>query len=188
MAILKKLRQVLRGITKRHEFVSIVILLRQSRDLPESKIRAAAERAWECKMEGTESAPGFVQQKGPRSVVWIPGYFLSIVNAARPYGDEPAKQAEKMRHPGGRQAWLAQRAFTSIDYIDTEAKEITPDQKYSVVAKLASALLDSDCAGIYIPGEREIIPASPDLAGQLRNFSTLGKFYETLVIAAENKR
>jgi hypothetical protein len=174
LAILKKLRQVLRGITKRHEFVSIVILLRQSRDLPESKIRAAAERAWECKMEGTESAPGFVQQKGLRSVVWIPGHFLSIVNASRPYGDG--------------QAWLAQRAFTSIDYIDTEAKEITPDQKYSVVAKLASALLESDCAGIYIPGEREIIPASPDLAGQLRNFSTLGKFYETLVIAAENKR
>jgi hypothetical protein len=56
---LKKLRQAIRGIKHRRQFVSIVILLRQPRDLPESQILAAAERAWECKMEGTETNPGF---------------------------------------------------------------------------------------------------------------------------------
>jgi hypothetical protein len=93
-----------------------------------------------------------------------------------------------MRNRGGRQAWLAQRAFTSIDYVDTGTKKIPSDQKYLVVAKLASELLGSDYSGICIPGEREIIPASRDLAGRLRNFSTLEKFYETVVMIVEDKQ
>ncbi len=188
MALLKKLRQAFRGIKHSRQSLSIVILLRQPRDLPESEILAAAERAWECKMEGTESNPGFVRQKGRHSVIWIPGHFLSIVNAARPYGDDPAKQAKRMRHPAGRQARLAQRAFTSIDYVDTGTKEITSDQKYSVAAKLASELLGSDYSGVCIPGEREIIPAYLDLASRLRNFSTLEKLYEALAITFANKQ
>jgi hypothetical protein len=175
LSILKKLRQLFRLTGKDPDFVSIGILLRQPRDLPEDVLRAVAERAWKCKFEGSEENPNFISQKIRHSVVWAEGHFMTVANSANPYGDNPAKQAEKMRGLRWRNAWLQQRAFTSIDYVQTAPSPISLQDKYAVLAKLAAELLTDEYTGICLPGENEIIPAHADLANKLRNFSTLEK-------------
>ena len=175
LSIWKKLRQLFRSTGKDHDFISIVILLPQARDLPEDVLRAAAERAWKCKFEGTEENPNFIMQKIRHSIVWAEGHFMTVANSANPYRDNTVKQAEKMRDLRWRKAWLEQRAFTSIDYIQGVPSAISLQDKYAVLAKLAAELLTDEYTGICLPGENEIIPAHADLANQLRNFSTLEK-------------
>ncbi len=173
MSLWKKLRQLFRLTGKDHHFVSIVILLRQPRDLSEDILRAAAERAWKCKFEGSEENPNFIMHKTRHSVVWAEGHFMTVANSANPYGDNPVKQAERMRDLRWRKAWLEQRAFTSIDYVQAVPLPITLREKYAVLAKLTAELLTDECTGICFPGEFKIIPAHADLENQLRNFSTL---------------
>jgi hypothetical protein len=177
LSIWKKVGQIFRRSTKHEEFVSIVILLGEPRDLPEYVLRAAAERAWKCKFEGTDENPDFVMQKNDHSVVCAGGHFLTVVNSARPYGDNPVKQAEVMKDVGQRKAWLEHRGFTSIDYVRAIPLPISLQDKYAVLAKLAAELLRADYTGICLPGENQIIPAHADLENQLRNFSSLERLY-----------
>jgi hypothetical protein len=177
LSIWKRLGQIFRRVTKHEEFVSIVMPLNEPRDLPEHVLRAAAERAWKCKFEGTDENPDFVMQKSDHSVVCAGGHFLTVVNLARPYGDNPIGQAEEMKDVGQREAWLRHRGFTSIDYVQAIPFPISLQDKYTVIAKLAAEFLSANYIGICLPGEKQIIPAYADLAHQLRNFNTPEKLY-----------
>jgi hypothetical protein len=167
----KKLRQLFRPTAEDQDFISMVILVRQPRDLPEDVVRGAAERAWKCKFGGSEQNPNFIMQKIRHSVVRAEGHFMTAANSANPYGDNPAK-AEQIKDLQCRKALREQRAFISLDYIRS-VLPISPQEKYAVLAKLAAELLADECTGICFSGERKIIPAHADLENQLQNLSTL---------------
>jgi hypothetical protein len=117
-------------------------------------------------------------QKIRHAVVRAEGHFMTLANAANPYGDNPAK-AEQMRDLQCRKAWREQRAFISLDYIRS-VLPISPQEKYAVLAKLAAELLADECTGSCFSGEHKIIPAHADLETSCETLALLKSFVREL--------
>ncbi len=152
------------GSTQERDPLSIVLLQRQPHLFAAEALRAAAEKAWKVSFAGEAGSKHFVMKAGFRYLVKAGPHLLAIFGAEQPYlGDDAGQDLDWLPRPDQKQAWSAHRAWIAIDYVKPEDVELC----YCVVARLVAELLDSNCAGVYIPGERVFAPNDAALYDEL---------------------
>jgi len=100
MFILRTFRRLLRGRQPQPPedagSISIVLLLRETRDFPESVVSQAAERAWNADFH-TEGSGNCVIQEQRLCLVKFGGELFHVLNSAQPYGNAPERAAQTMK-------------------------------------------------------------------------------------------
>lgn len=164
-SIVKKLRARL-GRTPQP--VSMVLLLRRSISLSKVKLSAVVEKAWNISLADTDS-DNFVTQSGDKGLIYIKPHFIGLLNSPKPYLNvDPNKHARTLPQPSQQEAWREHHAWISLDYLKGN---IDPELEYSVLARLASGMLDDNCAGLYIPQENSFIPHNAFLLNTLEQLA-----------------
>jgi hypothetical protein len=141
---------------------SLVLMLKQPRFPTLEQLRVAGEHAF-----GTEFSTG----KGGRHCVYqqvlftlmnVGAHTLSFLFYTQPYGGP--ESAKAMRRLDQRKAWEEHTAWIAVDYAKGD---VDLDSKYVVLAMLCTELYDSNCLGLYIPGERVFVPGEEFARRQL---------------------
>lgn len=148
--------------------VSMVLLLRSSISLNKVKLSAAVEKAWNISLADPDS-DNFVTQSGDKGLIYIKPHFIGLLNSPKPYLNvDPNKHARTLLQPSQQKAWSEHHAWISLDYL---RGNIDPELEYSVLARLASGMLDDNCAGLYIPQESSFMPHDASLLNTLEQIS-----------------
>lgn len=164
-SIVKKLRARL-GRTPQP--VSMVLLLRRSISLSKVNLSAAVENAWNISLADPDT-DNFVTQSGDKGLIYIKPHFIGLLNSPKPYLNlDPNKHARTLPQPSQQEAWREHHAWISLDYLKGN---IDPELEYSVLARLASRMLDDNCTGLYIPQESSLIPHDPSLLNTLEQLA-----------------
>ena len=158
---------------KKDDFISIVLLLREPRKIGQDDLRAAAERAWNLKLEtGNEEKNFTVVVETRINFVKVDGHFFQILNAARPYITNVKEAAAVAEDDLVRTAILAHRAWMSADYMAGAKSNFHPNKRYAATGRLIAEFVDTNCLAICIPDKDLIVPATPAAAEILRNMDT----------------
>ncbi len=181
MSILARLRNLFRRTRASQEdsepLVSIVLLLREQRDLPEDVLRQAAARAWGPEFSGEESG-NFVVGGPFFNMVKIRGLMLQVLVAARPYVDDPERAAKSIAELRCRKVMAEHTAWISVDCNSGSAPpSVTMQEKFSLIGGLAAELLNSNCTGLYVPWNNMLIPNEESLPDRLRTFASLEELW-----------
>jgi hypothetical protein len=95
-------------------------------------------------------------------------HLLSFFSVSKSYFDDPEKDSKQLPQLSQQKAWAEHRAWTAVDYVkggnDVELE-------YSVLAKIVAELVDSNCAGVYVPAENSFIPNDESLYGELQTIA-----------------
>lgn len=103
-------------VSKDGPTLSIVLLLREFRDLPQLVLVQAAERAWNADFH-TEENKKYVLAGPVASLVQFGGrIFLSILSVPKPYRENPKRESENIPELRQRQAWAEHNAWISLDF------------------------------------------------------------------------
>lgn len=166
-------RHLKRRFGKDDSFVSVVAFLNQPRELKESDLREAAERAWHVTFESGENKQNFVAITGPIQFVKVQGHIFQLLVSANPYGHRREEFAKTIRDLRLRRIILEHKAWFSVDYMGGGPDGMSAEQKHLASARLAAELLEQDCMGIYLPAKGWIVASRADLAERLRNLRSL---------------
>jgi len=98
---------------------------------------------------------------------------VHFVNSASPFSKDLPGFAASLLSEEGREAVLDHRAWLSLNYMKSKKAIPTIAEQYSLLGKLAAELLDEDCTGVYFMYQGRAAPFAPDLAGRLRNISSI---------------
>jgi hypothetical protein len=150
---------------------SVVMLLRIHHFFPKEELQAAAERAWKVSFrEGGPNSKHFVAQRGFVTFLKAGPHVMNILHQPRAYGgdDGPPRNADWLPLPSQKQAWMEHRAWASVDYMK---RDVDLELAYCVSTKLVAELLDGNCTGIYIPGERMLVPNDQALYLELQKMA-----------------
>jgi hypothetical protein len=148
--------------------VSIVLLLRKAHYFHAEELRIAAERAWGTSFVGGPDSRHFVMQSGHVTLMKAGPHLLSFLNVSKSYLDDPAEDSKQLSDLSAQNAWAEHRAWTAVDYVKG-GKD--PELEYSVLAKVVAELIDSNCAGVYVPAENSFMPNDALLYGELQKIA-----------------
>jgi hypothetical protein len=152
---------------------SVVMLLRTSHFFVKEELHAAAERAWHIKfLTESKDSVNFIVQKGFVTLVKAGPHILNVLHQNRPYGGDgsPPVSADWLPLEEQKQAWLHHAAWASVDYM---GRNVDLQLAYCVLTNLVAELLDRNCTGIYIPGERFLAPNDELLYLELKRKASL---------------
>jgi hypothetical protein len=150
---------------------SVVILLRAPHFFRKEELRAAAERAWKVSFAGEgQNSKHFVMQKAFVTILKAGPHLMNVLHQTRPYGGHggPPSDADWLAQASQKQAWTEHKAWASVDYMN---RDVDLELAYCVSTKLVAELLDGNCTGIYIPGERKLIPHHQTLYLELQKMA-----------------
>jgi hypothetical protein len=130
---------------------SIVMLLRSPFAMSEGILRAAASKAFGVPYDGSNEMY-FVGWHSRLKTVKAGPYLISVLEADEPYLGDPAEVAQGFKNKRLEEAWMEHRTWVAFDLMNGE---VSKKQAYTVLAQLAAELLDTRCAGIYLPKENQ---------------------------------
>jgi len=141
---------------------SIVILLRSPFAMSKEGLDAAASRAYGVPYDGSHEM---------YCVVWDPlltmmkagTSLISILEAAEPYLGDPAEVAQGFKDKRLGRAWTEHHTWVAFDLMN---RDVPKKQAYGVLAVLVAELLDTRCAGIYLPKENQFTIQSDGSAAE----------------------
>ena len=146
----------------------MVLLLREPHRFTREELCIAAEKAWSVSFAGSPGSNHFVMQAGHVTFVKTGPHVLNLFHVSGPYLDDPEEISKGFPPGSSREAWAKHRAWAAVDYLKGGRKI---DLEYAVIAKLVAEMLDSNCTGVYIPGENVFLPNDPSLRGELQNIA-----------------
>jgi hypothetical protein len=97
-------------------------------------------------------------------------HLLTFAYSDRPYGkgEFPDDFAASMPHQSQKQAWEAHQAWIAVDYVKGG---VDVELEYSILARICSQLIDSNCAGVYVPREQSFMPNDGSLQAALQHIA-----------------
>lgn len=151
----------------RDDPTSVVMLLRAPHFFVKEELQAAAERAWHVKFSTEKDSANLVVQKVFVTLVKAGPHILNVLHQNRSYGGDggPPTNADWLRLEEQKQAWVQHAAWAAVDYM---GRNVDLQLAYCVLANLVAELLDGNCTGIYIPGERFLAPNDDQLYIELK--------------------
>jgi uncharacterized protein YegJ (DUF2314 family) len=145
---------------------SLVLLLRQPRDLDATTLANAAARAFGLDVRAGEAEAGpSVVGESPHFLVQLPDHLLAVHNVALPYFDNPAAVAAGLPELRLREAVTRHRAWVSVECLHAGDAAADP---YPAVARLAAALIDEGCLALCVPALRRVYVCEESVPGKLR--------------------
>jgi len=135
--------------------VSMVLLLRESNFSTLDQLRSSGERAFGTPFSDKKESRHFVVQVVLFTIMKVGPHSLSFLNQTRPYGDDSSNFGKSLPQATQRQAWAEHTAWTAVDYVKGGADR---ELEYAVLANLCAEMLDANCVGLYVPGNRTFIP------------------------------
>ena len=88
---------------------------------------------------------------------------INVLEAEQPYLGNPVEVAQGFQNKRLEEAWIEHHTWVSFDLMN---REIPKKQAYTVLAKLVAELLDTRCAGIYLPKENQFTIQSDGSAAE----------------------
>lgn len=147
--------------------VSIVMLLREPKFLTLEELRFAGEKAFGKPFTDNKKSHYCVIQTTIFTLMQAGLHTLSFLNYKSAYGGSYSI-GKKMPTSSQRQAWAEHTAWTAVDYVNGG---VNLELEYAVLAKLCAEMLDMNCAGLYIPGEKTFIPNNESLHYELKRIT-----------------
>ncbi len=146
--------------------VSLVLLLRQPRDLDTAGLARAAASAFGVDVRAGESDAGScVVGASPHFLAQLPDRLLAIHNAGLPYFDNPAAVAASLAELRLREAVARHQAWVSVESLHADSAVGDP---YLGVARLVAALIDGDCLAVCLPARKRVYVCEDGLPAKLR--------------------
>jgi hypothetical protein len=167
--ILKRLIPAQRQQASDQEPLSMVLLLRTPHFFRDIELRTAAEKAWGVSFSDGEGSMHCVIQKGTTTLMKAGPHLLSFCHYPKPYVENPKENTAWLPKASQRRAWAEHEACLGVDYMNRD-----PDAElaYCVLAKLIAEMLDENCAGIYVPREKSLIPNDGSLYPELQRIAS----------------
>lgn len=135
---------------------SIVMLLRSPFEMSDEVLGAAASKAYGVPYDGSHEMY-FVSRNLLFTAVKSGKWFISVLEKPTPYLGNPDEVAEGFKDIQLRGAWREHSAWVAFDLQNRDANK---KEAYRVLAPLVSELLDTRCAGIYLPKDNRFTTQS----------------------------
>lgn len=154
------------------QLVSIVMLRAAPRRLSESEARGAIRRAWQGLhgdidvMQGPSPDP---QSTGTFVVALNGAPVFYIIDAARPYEDDPGETAMQFEHRGAREAYAGHQAWLSVDIVGGMPPKDMREVIIAILGRIAAELLDEQCTLIFAPALQRFALPSAETEEKLRS-------------------
>jgi hypothetical protein len=147
---------VLRGLFRKKQDdddmpYSIVMLLRSPFAMSEEVLEAAASKAYGVPYDGSHEMY-FVTRNPLLTMVKAGASLINVLEAAEPYLGNPAEVAQGFKNKRLGSAWTEHHTWVAFDLMN---RDVAKKQAYWVLAALVAELLDTRCAGIYLPKENQ---------------------------------
>ena len=159
MGILEKITSIFRKSPKSEErpFISVVLFLRRPSALTQEMLHDAAVRAW-----GREFIPEqneYVLVQGPLGFINFEGRVLHTINSARPYVENPEKEARRLKEMRQQKVMREHKAWMSVDLLVPKSPA-EPEKSlcYQRICSLAAQFADSVCQGVYFTEQQFLRP------------------------------
>lgn len=131
------------------------MLLREPRFFRATDLEIAGERAWGKSFDGKQDPAFGVVQSGPVTFIRAGTYVMHVLHANQPYLGDVENVATQLPNLVQQVAWRAHNAWSSFDLLNSTAHA---RDSYIPLAKFASQMADSNCAGIYLPKNQIMWP------------------------------
>jgi hypothetical protein len=146
-----------------------VLLLRRPHFFRDTEIRTAAEKAWGIPFSGGEDSMHCVVQKGTTTLMKAGQHLISFFHYPKPYVENPKENTDWLPQASQRRVWVEHVACVGVDYMNRDADA---ELAYCVLSKLVAEILDENCAGIYVPREKSLIPNNESLYVELQKIAS----------------
>lgn len=137
------------------EFMSIVLLLKQPRDVTKADFEAACTAALRKdakELKWIDSAPA------PAKFVIAQGeHGIALLQLGKPYVEDPEALAKTIDRADLKKIILEHKAWLSIDLLG-KCKPAEADAAFRDIARIAAELLKDDCIGIYNVETSRLVP------------------------------
>lgn len=160
---------------KQDRLVSLVLLLREPRQLDEHTLANTVSEAVGIAHSHDKNSLNFVVAKPPYYQVKLKSNRFIVNNIDKPYFEEGDKLAEEIKDLKLRKAVTEHRAWLSIDWAE---KEAPADLKtvYQEIGKMAVALAGPDTLAVYSPDTDRLSLYNKSVAKQLKGEDPLQAF------------
>lgn len=148
--------------------VSMVLLLRESRFPTLDQLRSTGERAFGTPFTGDKGSQHYVVQVALLTIMKAGPHTLSFLNQTRLYGDDPQEFENAWPSASQREAWAKHTAWMAVDYVKGG---VDLKLEYAVLAKLCAEMLDANCVGVYVPGQRTFITNEGSIREELQRMT-----------------
>lgn len=156
--------------------VSIVLLLREPRELQEEIVRLAARRAWNAEFPTGEKQANYVTGRDPFFVISYEGWTFLVNNHPNSYVSDVEKIAAQIPELRLRLAFLNHTAWLSVDLLGAQSEAEIASESYGRIAKLVAELANDNCVALYCPENEQLQPYDAELKEALRGPDPLGAF------------
>jgi hypothetical protein len=96
-------------------------------------------------------------------------HVLNFFHYPSPYVENPKANVDWLPKAAQREAWVQHSACVGVDYLN---EGMSVELGYCVLAQLISEMLDGNCAAIYVPRERSLIPNDESLYLELHKLGS----------------
>ncbi len=147
--------------SKSTEMRSIVIMQRKAHRFTEDELRAAGERGWKKKFDGTEDPMYFVSASDPLTVVKAGSHIIRVTSVSSRYADDDEFALSQLRQPKQKKAWIDHYACVFLEFfndLSSKSKSLSDAVAYTSLANLALQLGDPNCTAIFVPIKNIMMP------------------------------
>lgn len=141
---------------------SIVMLLRSPFAMSEEVLSLAASKAYRVPYDGSQQMY-FVFESPMLTTVKSGSSAIKVLEVAKPYLGEPDEVAQGFDDARLSAAWREHRTWAAFDLMN---RNVPKKEAYRVLAALVAELLDTRCAGIYLPKENQFTIQSDGSAAE----------------------
>ncbi|HEY4354856.1 MAG TPA: hypothetical protein VGN16_03840 [Acidobacteriaceae bacterium] len=151
---------------------NIFLLQREVERPDEDDVRAAAQRAWNCRFAGGTVAPDWFVVGNPSSglsIVACGAYRVQVSHEQHPEWDDD-EASDVLPHVRDRAAWGPYTGRIGIDFAFSLHPPTTPVRQ-AYVARMALEWLSPNIVGIYHSFPGRYLPMSDDAVQELREMA-----------------
>ena len=141
---------------------SIVMLLRSPFAMSQGILETAASKAYGIPYDGSNEMY-FVGWNPLLKMVKAGQSLINVLESGEPYLGDPAEVAKGFKNDRLENAWTEHHTWVAFDLMN---RDLSKKQAYTVLAKLTTELLDTRCAGIYLPKENQFTIQSDGSAAE----------------------
>lgn len=160
--------------------ISIVLLLREPRELTMEQVRDMVVRAWGVKLGEDQEANEWMGRMGPSFALVTRFGVYALHVAPEPYMSNPEEAAEDIKDIRLADVISKHRAWYAVDLMRVGEDVPSPEQAYPYIGQLLAELVDDNCLGVYCPESERLNVNSPELVEKLRGPNPLEELTEPL--------
>jgi hypothetical protein len=151
---------------------SIIFFQRRPHVFSEAELQTAGERGWRKRFDGVEDPMFFVSYQPPILVIVKAGrYVIRLTHIMGRYVDDDELALSQLPKDEQKKAWREHHGFVHLELFNdfsSSDKRIPIKEAFAALAQLALQLGDTNCTGVYIPGENIMMPNDGTLEEGLR--------------------